>query len=154
LIDENGENVGVVETSEALKMAQEKGLDLIEIAPNVKPPVCKILSWSKFKYELTKKKKESSHSKSKEQKEMRFSPYISIGDIEHKVKRVLEFLDKKHPVKLTIRGKGRITRDAVTEALNKVLQHLEGKYETDERPVFQGMFLSLLIYPKKNDKKE
>lgn len=130
-------------------MAQEKGLDLIEVAPNTKPPVCKIMSWSKFKYNLSKKKRGSSKGKAKDVKEMRFSPYISMGDIEHKKRKVEEFLAKKHPVKLTIFVKGRVDYNVVRTQLDKILAILEGKYETDQFPRKEGRNLSILVFPPK-----
>lgn len=131
-------------------MAREKDLDLVEVSPNSKPPVCKIMSWSKFKYELSKKKRSATKGKSKDMKEMRFSPFISDGDIEHKLKKVEEFLEKKHPVKLTIRVKGRVQSDVVYSQLEKILKLLEGKYETDERPRYEGRNLAILIFPNKS----
>jgi len=149
LIDEKGENVGVIETPEALRMAQDKGLDLIEVAPNTKPPVCKIMSWSKFKYNLSKKSRGSSKGKAKDVKEMRFSPYISMGDIEHKKRKVEEFLTKKHPVKLTIFVKGRVDYSVVRSQLDKILDILKGKFETDQFPRKEGRNLSILVFPLK-----
>lgn len=127
-------------------MAKLKGLDLIEIVPNVRPPVCKIMSWSKFKYRLSKKRKTSSKGKSKE---MRFSPYISSGDIEHKLKRVTEFLGKKYPVKLTVFVRKRVQNEVVYSLLEKILKLLEGKYETEEKPKREGKNLAINIFPKK-----
>jgi translation initiation factor IF-3 len=154
LIDENGENIGVIETQKALKMAQEKELDLVEVAPKVKPPVCKILSWSKFKYELSKRQRGSSKGKAKEMKEMRFTPFTSGGDISHKLKRVREFLSKKHPVKLTIRVKGRVQFDAVKAQLDKILKLLEGECELEGSPRNEGRNLSILILPSKSAPKK
>lgn len=154
MIDEKGENVGVIETKEALKMAREKDLDLIEVSPNSKPPVCKIMSWSKFKYNLSKKKRSSSKGKAKDVKEMRFSPYISSGDIEHKKRKVEEFLADKHPVKLTIFVKGRVDYRVVREQLENILKILEGSYETDQSPRKEGRNLSILIFPPKNEGKK
>lgn len=149
LIDDKGKNLGEVETKKALQMAKEKDLDLVEVSPNARPPVCKIMSWSKFKYELSKKSKGSSKGKAKEQKEMWFSPYIDEGDIQHKVKKVKEFLQKKHPVKITIRVKGRVSREVIQEQLDNILNHLEGTFETDETPRREGRNLAIRILPKK-----
>jgi len=135
-------------------MAREKELDLVEVSPHSKPPVCKIMSWSKFKYELSKKRKGSSKGKAKAMKEMRFSPYIDDGDIEHKLKKVNEFLEDKHPVKLTIRVKGRVQYEVVSNQLKKILDLLEGKYETDQRPKREGRNLSIIIFPIKNASKK
>ena len=82
LIDQNGEKVGTVTTSEALRRAEEVGLDLVEIAPNVRPPVCKILNYSKFKYEQSKKEKDAKKSKSAQLKELRFLAFLTFPLIE------------------------------------------------------------------------
>lgn len=139
-----------METAEALKLAQSKDLDLVEVAPKARPPVCKIMSWSKFKYDLSKKKKSSSKGKSKEIKEMWFTPYIGDGDLKHKLTKVEEFLQKNHPVKITIRVRGRVQKEAITSQLNKILKLLEDKSETDEKPRIAGRNLSILIFPKKS----
>jgi translation initiation factor IF-3 len=138
-----------METKAAIELARSKGLDLIEVAPNEKPPVCKIMSWSKFKYDLSKRKKKSSRGKAKELKEMWFTPYISVGDREHKLSRVIEFLSKKHPVKITVRVKGRVQREVVTEQLNTIIKLLQGKFETSAQIKFEGRNLSTTLFPTK-----
>lgn len=143
-----------METQKALELARSQGLDLVEVAPNERPPVCKIMSWSKFKYNLSKKRKGSDKGKSKDLKEMWFSPYISDGDTDHKLKKVREFLKKKHPVKLTIRVKGRVQKEVVTSQLEKVLKLMEGEFESEGRPRREGKNLSMIIFPKKSAKKK
>lgn len=135
-------------------MAKEKELDLVEVSPNASPPVCKIMSWSKFKYDLSKKSKGSTRGKSRDLKEMWFSPYIDDGDIEHKLKKVRGFLSKKHPVKLTIRVKGRVQKEVITGQMEKILKKLEGEFETDEQSRKEGRNLSILILPKKSATKK
>lgn len=149
VIDEQGNNLGTLETSKALSMAKERELDLVEVAPKEHPPVCKIISWSKFRYDLSKKKKATIKRKSIELKEMRFSPFTDEGDKAHKLKRVTEFLSKKHPVKLTVRVKGRVHKEMVTSQLDSILEQLKGKYETDQTPVFQGRNLTITVFPTK-----
>ena len=143
-----------METQKALELARSRELDLVEVAPNTRPPVCKIMSWSKLKYDFSKKQRASSKGRAREMKEMWFSPYISDGDIQHKLRKVEEFLSKKHPVKLTIRVKGRVQREAITAQLEKILNLLEGKFETEEKPKKSGRNLSILIYPKKSEAKK
>ncbi|KKQ11226.1 MAG: Translation initiation factor IF-3, partial [candidate division WS6 bacterium GW2011_GWE1_36_69] len=93
----------VVETPKALILAQEAGLDLVEVGATAKPPVCKIMDFSKFVYQQNKKKKATLvSSKMKEQKEFRFTPVMDVGDTSHRIKRAQEFLSKGHPVKLTM----------------------------------------------------
>ena len=128
LIDENGEQVGVVPTEKALYMARDKGLDLVEIAPNVRPPVCKITEWSKFKYELSKKQK-GQRKKSQKQKEMRFKALIAIGDLTHKLKKVHEFLDEGHKVRLSIQTPRRVQTRKSEELMKDILGRLNEVFE-------------------------
>lgn len=131
-----------------MQIAQEQELDLIEVASKANPPVAKIMSWSKFKYQQEKKRKENK-SKGIEMKEMWFKSFIGDGDLSHKLKKVEDFLEKKHPVKITVKAKGRVGRTQLEETLNKVLTKLEGKIEYDQPPKFYGRDLSLIIRPVK-----
>lgn len=148
VIDDEGENLGEMDTKKAIEIAQERELDLIEVSPNANPPVAKIMSWSKFKYDLGKKKKESK-SKSIEQKEMWFKVFIDKGDLEHKLKRVNEFLGKKHPVKLTIRAKGRVKRENMTELMTRILEMLGEEVVYDSIPKFEGRNYAIIVRPNK-----
>ncbi len=130
-------------------MARDQDLDLVEVAPNERPPVCKIMSWSKFKYELSKKQKGSSKGKAKDEKEMWFSPYIDEGDIKHKIKKVKEFLKDGHPVKITIRVKGRVPQDVIKSQLRNILGYIKGEYDKDGRTRFEGRNVAVRIVPKK-----
>lgn len=132
-------------------MAKEKELDLVAVAPEANPPVAKILSWSKFKYQQKKKKKDSK-GKRIEQKEMWFKAFIDSGDMKHKIRKVNEFLKKKHPVKLTVKAKGRVTRDHMNNLMDKILAELEGMIEYDGRPKSEGRNMSLIVRPAKNIK--
>ncbi len=138
---------------EGLKLAKQKELDLIEVAPKANPPVCKIMSWSKYKYELTKKKKEQRKNKSAEQKEMRFKVFIQHGDLEHKLKKVKEFLNKKHPVKLQIRATGRATKEHMDNLKNKILTELEGLCEVDPNIKKDRRNINIIIRPNKTTNK-
>jgi len=143
-----------MDTDEARRIAREKELDLVEVAPNARPPVCRIMSWAKFRYELSKKSRGSSKGKAKERKEMWFSPYIGEGDLDHKLKRVREFFGKKHPVKLTVRVKGRVTKDVTRVQLEKVIEKLSGDFDLNESPRWEGRNYSVTVYPKKSAKKK
>ncbi len=133
---------------DALQIARDRELDLIEVASKANPPVAKIMSWSKFKYQQEKKRKENKN-RGTEMKEMWFKSFIGDGDLAHKLKKVEDFLDKKHPVKITIKAKGRVSRGQLDETLNKVLSRLEGKIEYDQPAKFFGRDLSLVIRPIK-----
>lgn len=149
MIDEEGTQLGELSRVEALRIAEEKGLDLVEVSPNTNPPVAKILSWSKFKYQLDKKKKETKN-KTIDQKEMWFKAFIGDGDLDHKIKKVLQFLSKKHPVKLTIKAKGRTNRNDMQVLLKKILAKLDGLIEYDNTSKFYGRNLSLVVRPVQN----
>jgi len=108
VINEEGENIGEMSRDEALSMARSKDLDLIEIAPNAKPPVCKILDWGKFQYQQEKEaKKQKSSSKKSELKEMRLSFKIAENDLKNKLNQVSKFLDSGSKVKIMMRLRGR-----------------------------------------------
>lgn len=108
VIDETGQNIGLTPTDKAQGMAYEKGLDLVEINPTNKPPICKIMDFGKYKYDLAKKEKEAkAHSKSTELKEIRLTLKISDHDIEYKAKQAREFFDRGDAVKASMRLRGR-----------------------------------------------
>lgn len=108
LIGEDGEQLGVVSGKEALRMAEEAGLDLVKIAPTAKPPVCKIVDYGKFKYEQTRKEKEAKKKqKTIEIKEIRLSPNIDTNDLNTKINAAKKFLAKGDKVKVTLRFRGR-----------------------------------------------
>jgi len=152
VIDEQGNSLGVLNKFDALKIARDRELDLIEVSPKANPPVVKIESWSKFKYKLNKKKKETK-SKRIEQKEMWFKAFIDKGDLDHKLKRVREFLAEKNPVKLTIKARGRVKTELLKELMQKILKDLEFEIEVPEAPAkFEGHNLSLIVRPIKHKK--
>ncbi len=127
----------------------ERELDLIEISPKAQPPVAKIMSWSKYKYTLEKKKKEQKKNKSAEQKEMRFKVFIEEGDLNHKLKKVSEFLQKKHSVKLQIRAVGRSKDEHLRKLMDHILEQLNDVSLTDGVPKKEGRNLSIIVKPKK-----
>lgn len=149
VIDSDGTQLGVLDKQAALAKAIEQDLDLIEVSPNAKPPVAKIYSWSKFKYQQEKKKKENK-SKPVEQKEMWFKAFIGEGDFNHKIDRTKEFLAKKHPVKITIRARGRVHNELLWALLEKIKTALQGVIaEQTENPKMEGRNLSMLVRPAK-----
>ena len=108
LIGEDGEQFGVVSTKEAMRMALEAELDLVKIAPTAKPPVCKIIDYGKYKYELTRKDKEAKKKqKTVDLKEVRLSPNIETNDMNTKVNNARKFIQKGNKVKITLRFRGR-----------------------------------------------
>ena len=108
LIGEDGEQLGIVSSRDALKMAEEAGLDLVKIAPTAKPPVCKIVDYGKYRYELARKEKEAKKKqKTVEVKEVRLSPNIETNDLNTKVNNAKKFISKGNKVKVTLRFRGR-----------------------------------------------
>src|SRR5512143_2905232 len=108
VVDEDGSQLGVMPTYEALRLAQERGYDLVEVAPMAAPPVAKFLDFGQYKYELTKREKENKRrQRSVTFKEVRLSPKIGQGDVETKVHRAIEFLEDGDRIKVTVRFRGR-----------------------------------------------
>ena len=151
LIDDGGNQHGVIGTSEALEMAKEAGLDLVEVAPNASPPVCKILDYGKHRFEQEKKLRESKKKqKLVKLKEIRMQPKIEKHDLEFKAKHVKEFLEEGNKVKVTVRFRGREL--AHTElgkvVLEKVMAAIEGSFNVDRPPAMEGRFMSMILSPK------
>jgi len=154
LIDHEGKQHGVVPTPQALDLAQEVGADLVEVAPNANPPVCKILDYGKYKFELEKKRKDAKKKqKQLKLKEIRMQPKIEKHDLEFKTKHVSEFLEDGNKVKVTVRFRGRemahteIGRDVLMQILAN-LDELETNYNVDRKPQMEGRFMSMILSPK------
>ena len=150
LINYNGENLGVVPTQEALKIAQEVGLDLIEISPQVNPPVCKVLDYGKYKYEMQKKKNEAKkNQKVVSIKELKLRPMIETHDYEVKLKQAKKFLSQGDKVKFTMRYKGRemSANDMGKDILNKLVEDLEGLCKVDAAPKMEGKQMFMIVSP-------
>ena len=150
LINYNGENAGVVSLAEALKIAQEVGLDLIEISPQVTPPVCKVLDYGKYKYEMQKKKNEAKkNQKVVSIKELKLRPMIDTHDYEVKIKQAKKFLGEGNKVKFTMRFKGRemSANDLGKEILNKLLEDLDGLCKVDSAPKMEGKQMFMIVSP-------
>lgn len=147
---DDGNMLGEMPTAKAIEIAQSKGLDLVAVAPNQKPPVCKILSYSKLKYEESKKaRKGRIKGKTKDLKEMRFPTTIEDGDIQHKLKRVKEFLSKGHNVKITVYFKGRTSREKAEEVTEKILTELKEISIIDQTLKKQGRRWFMTVMPAK-----
>ena len=108
LIGADGEQLGIVSSKEALKIAEEAGLDLVKIAPTAKPPVCKVIDYGKYRYEMARKEKEAKKKqKTVELKEIRLSPNIDTNDLNTKINSAKKFIEKGNKVKVTLRFRGR-----------------------------------------------
>lgn len=150
LIDDQGEQLGIVSIENALEKAVEAGADLVEVSPNAKPPVCKILDFGKYKFDKEKLIKESKKkSKQKKDKEIRMQPKIETHDLQFKTKHIRKFLDEGNKVKVTIRFRGRemAHTDRGRMVLDKVLELLEDSYIIERDPKMEGKFMSMLLRP-------
>lgn len=151
LIDDEGNQRGIVPTLEALKLAKEKDLDLVEVSPNANPPVCKILDFGKYRFEQEKKLRESKkNQKVLKLKEIRMQPKIGPGDLDTKAKHVQEFLDEGDKVKVTIRFRGRelAHTELGYDVLNEVLKRLTSAYVMEKQPAMDGKTMSMTISAK------
>lgn len=151
LIDDEGEQKGIVPTIEALKMAKEQELDLVEVAPQANPPVCKILDYGKYRFEQEKKLRDSKkNQKQLKLKEIRMQPKIGSGDLDFKSKHIQEFLTEGNKVKVTIRFRGRelAHTELGYDVLKEVLKRLNDEYVIEKQPAMEGRFMSMTLSPK------
>lgn len=150
LIDENGENKGIVPTREAIILADEAGLDLIEISPQAVPPVCKIMDYGKYKYEQQKKKNEArKNQKIVNIKELKLRPMIDVHDYEVKVKQAKKFLSQGDKVKFTIRFKGRemSANDMGRKVLDNLVEDLDNICKVESEPKLEGRQMMMVVAP-------
>lgn len=151
LIDETGENVGVVNTGEAVDRAFDVGLDLVEVSPNVDPPVCKILDYGKYKYE-EQKKANVARKKQKviEVKEIKMRPGIDVHDYDVKMRSMQKFLSEGDKVKVTLRFRGRemAHQDRGFKVLKRVQDDLDEISKVEQFPTVEGRQMIMVIAPR------
>ena len=151
VIDTDGTMLGVMSIAEALNLAGEKKLDLVNISPNAKPPVCKILDYGKYRYELQKKEKEAKKKqKTMQVKEIRLSTFIEDHDIQVKAKTASKFLQDGDKVKVSLRFRGR-ERDYQArglEVMNTFAQNVSEVGVMEKKPLFEGRSLTMVLAPK------
>ncbi|MHA3916465.1 translation initiation factor IF-3 [Halovulum sp. GXIMD14793] len=153
LIGAEGENVGVVSPARAMEMAEEAGLDLVEISPNATPPVCKIMDFGKFKYEQQKKEAEArKKQKIIEVKEVKFRPNTDTHDYDVKMRNVTKFLGNGDKVKVTLRFRGRemAHQDVGRRLLERVAEDTEEIGKVEQMPKMEGRQMIMMINPVKN----
>ena len=151
LIRDEGERQGIMPTLEALDIAREQGLDLVEVAPQASPPVVKIMDYGKFKFENEKKVRDSKKKqKLLKLKEIRMQPKIDEHDLDFKSKYVRDFLAEGNKVKVTVRFRGRelAHTELGLDVLKDVLKRIEGSYAMDKPPAMEGRFMSMVLSPK------
>ena len=152
LVDEEGGESGIMSAAEALRLARERDLDLVEVSPTANPPVCKILNYGKYKFEQEKRLRDSrKNQKALKIKEIRMQPKIGSGDLDTKAKHVQEFLDEGDKVKVTIRFRGRelAHTELGYDVLNEVLKRLtENSYAVEKPAAMEGRFMSMTLNSK------
>ena len=151
MIGDTGEMLGIMPTQEALRRAQEKGLDLVEVNPKAEPPVCKILDFGKFKYDEKKKAREAKRKQSVvEIKEIKLRPKTDDHDLAFKARAALRFIEAGHKVKFTVRFRGReITHpEKAQEQLDWIVKECEEIANVEVRPAMEQRTMTLLIAPK------
>ncbi|MFL2641102.1 MAG: translation initiation factor IF-3 [Thermodesulfobacteriota bacterium] len=151
LIGLDGSQVGIVSIDEALKAARSSSTDLVEISPDAKPPVCKVMDYGKFLYD--QKKQQASQKKTKAQvlKEIKFRPNIGENDFNVKINRLKDFLADGHKVKIRLWFKGReiVHKSIGEELVAKIIDTVSESGELDNEPKFEGKNLTLMVLPKK-----
>ena len=149
--DEKG-SLGIMSIKDALALAKEEGSDLVEIVPTAEPPVCKIINYGKYKFDIQKKSKEAKKKqKSVQLKEIKMRPQISIHDYNFKMKHIREFLDEGNKVKITImfRGREMAHTEFGYDLINKIIQDLENEASTEKPAKLEGKNLSAVLNPIK-----
>ena len=152
LIDETGQQVGVMKTDEALRYAQQRDLDLVEVAPEARPPVCRVLDYSKYKYEQAQKQKAArKHQQQINVREIKFRPKIAEHDYETKKGHVERFLRHKDKVKVTIMFRGReVTHpERGVMILDRLAEELEDLAIVEQRPIQDGRNMTMMLGPSK-----
>ncbi|MAV62208.1 MAG: translation initiation factor IF-3 [Candidatus Pelagibacter sp.] len=150
VISSSGENLGILNTNEAISMAKEEGLDLIEIAPNAKPPVCKIIDIGKYKYDAQKKANQAKKKQKKiELKEIKLRPVTETHDYKFKIKNAQKFIIKGDKVKFTIRFKGRELQHSHLgkELMDKIKLDMQEIGKVELHPKFDGKQMIMVIQP-------
>ncbi len=152
LIDQDGENAGVVSPATAMEMAEEVGLDLVEISPGASPPVCKIMDFGRFKYEQQKKAAEAKKKqKIIEIKEVKFRPNIDTHDYDVKMRSVTKFLGEGDKVKVTLRFRGRemAHQERGRELLTKIAGDIEEVGKIESMPKMEGRQMIMVVAPQR-----
>ncbi len=151
LVDAEGKQVGIVPLSEALRAAEEAGMDLVEVAPNADPPVCRIMDYGKYKYQQAKKAQEARRKQAHTQlKEIKLRPKIEDHDLMTKLRKAREFLEARHRVKVTVQFRGReiAYTDAGVRLLERVVEELKDIATVEGTPRLEGRLMHMMLVPK------
>ena len=153
VIDQEGEQVGVVSIEEANTIASEASLDLVEISPNAEPPVCRIMDYGKYRFEESKKLQTARKKQKQTQvKEIKFRPGTDIGDYNIKLRKLVAFLEEGDRTKVTLRFRGRemAHQELGLELLQRVKADLEEYGTVEQEPKMEGRLMVMVLAPKKN----
>lgn len=151
MIGTSGEQLGILSRQEALKLAEDAGVDLVEISPNADPPVAKIIDWGKYQYQKMKEQQKNRRSsKQSELKQMRFGLKIGVGDLEIKLRKIRSFLSEGHKVRIQIfyRGREMAHRELGYDMINRIMNLLESDAVMEQQPQMAGRNLSVVIRSK------
>lgn len=151
VIGADGDQLGVMTPQDAMKIAEEYGLDLVEISPTADPPVCKIMDYGKYKYELQKKQQESRKKQTTiALKEIKLRPNTDDHDVDFKMKHVRRFLEEKDKAKISIQFRGREMQhiDRAKKMLLQLIENVKDLGEAEKSPTMEGRTLSVIIAPK------
>jgi translation initiation factor IF-3 len=153
VIDSDGSQLGILNSQEAIRMAKEQGLDLVEVSPNAKPPVCKIMDFGKYKYEMSKREAKARKTQHRiTVKEVKFRPKIDDHDFDFKVNHAREFLEGNDKVKFTVMFRGREVAHAELgkELLDRAAGQLEDIGQVEAAPRMEGRTMTMYMSPRKD----
>lgn len=152
VVDEEGKQIGIMPIFNAIQKAREKGVDLIEVAPGAKPPVCKIINFKKFKYiEAKKEQEEKKTQKGGDVKEVQLSPFIAKNDFQTRIKKTRQFIEENNKVRVRVRFKGREMnkKDFGFRLIDEMAKQLEGIAVKENEPKFFGREITVTFGPQK-----
>lgn len=149
MITEEGERLGVMPTSEALAAARQRDLDLVEVAPNAQPPVCRLLDYGKYKYDQAKRERAGRHQHHSELREVRFKIKISENDLDMKLRRAEKFLKQGDKVKLSVMFRGReiVHPEIGRGILDRAREKLQDIGAVEKPPTMEGRFMNMIVGP-------
>ncbi|MEW6108701.1 MAG: translation initiation factor IF-3 [Nitrospirota bacterium] len=147
VIDNDGSQIGLMSVRDALNIAADRDLDLVEVSPNAVPPVCKILDFGKYRYQLNKK---HAQKKTIDVKEIKIRPQINEHDLELKIRNINRFIEEGNKAKVVMYFRGReiIRPELGMKVFDKITQQLTGKYQLEQQPRFEGNHITMVIAPK------
>jgi len=152
VIGADGEQVGVMTSEDAIRLAEESDLDLVEIQPNAEPPVCRVMDYGKYRYEVSKKKQESKKKQTRVSvKEVKFRPGTDIGDYDVKLRNLQRFLNEGNKTKVTLRFRGRemAHKELGLEMLNRVREDLDELATVEQEPKLEGRQMVMVMAPRR-----